>query len=70
MSKIRKTSKSTKKEETLRTRSIFRSSKTGRFVTKLFADKHPKTTEKEKIQTIYRSQKDKPGTDDTGPRRK
>lgn len=33
-----------------KTRTIYRSSVTGRIVKKTYADKHPKTTEKEKVK--------------------
>jgi hypothetical protein len=41
---------------------VHRSAESGKFVTKRYADKHPKTTVKE---TFKRS-----GTDHTGPRKK
>ncbi|MGB7209424.1 MAG: hypothetical protein WBD27_12240 [Pyrinomonadaceae bacterium] len=33
------------------TKTIYRSSKTGRIVKKTYADKHPATTEKERVRT-------------------
>ncbi len=33
-----------------KTKTIYRSSVTGRIVKKTYADKHPKTTEKEKVR--------------------
>jgi hypothetical protein len=56
MSKKKTSSKTAKK-------TYHRSAKTGRFVSKEQANKYPKTTVKE-------SDKDKDGTDHTGPRRK
>jgi hypothetical protein len=46
-------------------RTIFRSAKTGRIVTKEYAQHHPATTEKE-----HRPAKNKNKTGGTGPRRK
>ena len=34
-----------------KTKTIYRSSVTGRIVKKTYADKHPKTTEKERVRT-------------------
>lgn len=46
--KGKEVSKMLKKQKT---KTIFRDSETGRLVTKKYAEKHPKTTEKEKVKT-------------------
>ena len=57
MAKKKSTEKSTKQ-------TVHRSAQTGKFVTKEYADKHPKTTIKDSVN------KKGGGTDHTGPRRK